>query len=73
MLKAAAHKGWLDEKKVVLETMMCFKRAGCDIILTYWEVVQVTLLPYQMVIVTALEKQSINVNFFSAQRQKSPF
>eukprot|EP00981_Chlorochromonas_danica_P004668 scaffold926_cov166-Ochromonas_danica.AAC.9 len=36
MLKAAAQKGWLDEKKVVLETMMCFKRAGCDIILTYY-------------------------------------
>ncbi len=36
MLKAAAQKGWLDEKKVALETMMCFKRAGCDIILTYY-------------------------------------
>lgn len=36
MLKAAAQKGWLDEKKVVLETMMCFKRAGTDMILTYY-------------------------------------
>lgn len=36
MLKAAAEKGWLDEKKVVLETLTCFKRAGCDIILTYY-------------------------------------
>ena len=36
MLKAAAEKGWLDEKRVVLETMTCFKRAGCDIILTYY-------------------------------------
>lgn len=36
MMKAAAEKGWLDEKKTVLETMMCFKRAGTDIILTYY-------------------------------------
>jgi porphobilinogen synthase len=36
MLKAAAEKGWLDEKRVVLETMTCFKRAGCDVILTYY-------------------------------------
>lgn len=36
MLKAAVEKGWLDEKKVVLETMTCFKRAGADIILSYY-------------------------------------
>lgn len=36
MMKAAVQKGWLDEKKAVLETMMCFKRAGTDIILTYY-------------------------------------
>ena len=36
MMKAAAQKGWLDEKKTVLETMMCFKRAGTDIILSYY-------------------------------------
>ncbi len=36
MLKAAAQNGWLDEEKVVLETMMCFKRAGSDAILTYY-------------------------------------
>lgn len=36
MLKAAAEKGWLDEKKVVMETLLCFKRAGCDVILTYY-------------------------------------
>lgn len=29
-------QGWLDEKKAVLETMMCFKRAGTDVILTYY-------------------------------------
>jgi len=36
MLKAAVEKGWLDEKEVVLETLTCFKRAGADIILTYY-------------------------------------
>jgi porphobilinogen synthase len=36
MLKAAAQNGWLDEKKVVLETMLAFKRAGADGILTYF-------------------------------------
>ncbi len=35
MIKAAAEKGWIDEKRVVLETMMGFKRAGADMILTY--------------------------------------
>ena len=36
MLKAAAQNGWLDEKKVVLEAMLAFKRAGADGILTYF-------------------------------------
>lgn len=36
MLKAAAAQGWLDEKPVVLETMMAFRRAGCDAVLTYY-------------------------------------
>jgi porphobilinogen synthase len=36
MLKAAVEKGWLNEKDVVLETLPCFKRAGADIILTYY-------------------------------------
>jgi len=36
MLKAAAQNGWVDEKAVVLETLTCFKRAGADIILTYY-------------------------------------
>jgi len=35
MIKAAAQKGWLDEKQAVLETMTAFKRAGADIIITY--------------------------------------
>merc|ERR1712204_149058 len=36
MLKAAVEKGGLDEKKVCLETLTCFRRAGADIILTYY-------------------------------------
>jgi porphobilinogen synthase len=35
MVKAAAAKGWIDEQRVVLETMTGFKRAGADLILTY--------------------------------------
>ncbi len=35
MVKAAAEKGWIDEKRVVLETMLGFKRAGADLILSY--------------------------------------
>ena len=36
MLKAAIQNGWLDEKACVLEALLCFKRAGCDAILTYF-------------------------------------
>ncbi len=35
MVKAAAERGWIDERRVVLETLLGFKRAGADIILTY--------------------------------------
>ncbi|WP_027893851.1 porphobilinogen synthase [Calidithermus chliarophilus] len=35
MVKAAAANGWLDERRVVLETLTAFKRAGADLILTY--------------------------------------
>jgi porphobilinogen synthase len=35
MVKAAALQGWIDEERVVLETLTSFKRAGADIILTY--------------------------------------
>jgi len=35
MLKAAAQNGWLDYDKALMETLMSFKRAGCDGILTY--------------------------------------
>ncbi len=36
MLKAASMKGWLDEKQVVLESLLSFKRAGADAVLTYF-------------------------------------
>ena len=36
MLKAAAHNGWLDHDKVMMESMMAFKRAGADGVLTYF-------------------------------------
>lgn len=35
MVKAAALKGWIEEERVVLETLTSFKRAGADLILTY--------------------------------------
>ena len=36
MIKAAAQYGWIDEKKVILETLTSMKRAGADLILTYF-------------------------------------
>ncbi|NQZ31765.1 MAG: porphobilinogen synthase [Oceanospirillaceae bacterium] len=36
MIKAAAAAGVIDEKAIVLETMIAFKRAGCDLIITYY-------------------------------------
>jgi len=35
MLKAAVEKGWLDERRVILESLTAIKRAGADLILTY--------------------------------------
>ncbi|HBF34788.1 TPA: porphobilinogen synthase [Candidatus Sumerlaeota bacterium] len=35
MVKAAAAQGWIDERRIVLETLTGFKRAGADLILTY--------------------------------------
>lgn len=35
MIKAAAQNGWIDEQRVVMETMLGFKRAGADLIITY--------------------------------------
>lgn len=36
MVKAAAERGWIDGEKVMLETLVSFKRAGADVILTYF-------------------------------------
>jgi porphobilinogen synthase len=36
MIKAAGEKGWIDEKKVMMETLLSIKRAGADLILTYF-------------------------------------
>jgi len=36
MIRAAATNGWIDGDKVMLESLMCFRRAGCDGVLTYF-------------------------------------
>jgi porphobilinogen synthase len=36
MLKAAAERGWLDERRVVMESLTAIRRAGADVILTYY-------------------------------------
>ncbi len=36
MIKAAAEKGWIKEKETVIETLTCIKRAGADLIITYF-------------------------------------
>ena len=38
MIKAAEEKGWLDGKKVMMETLTAIKRAGADMILTYFAI-----------------------------------
>ena len=35
MVKAAAQNGWIDEKRLVMEIITSFKRAGADLIITY--------------------------------------
>jgi porphobilinogen synthase len=43
LIKAAAQKGWIDEERVMMETLTSIKRAGADIVLTYFarEAIQV--------------------------------
>jgi porphobilinogen synthase len=36
MLRAAALNGWVDGDRVMMESLMAFKRAGCDGVLTYF-------------------------------------
>ena len=47
MLKAAAQNGWLDEEKCMLESLLAFKRAGADGILTYFALDAARLLKQQ--------------------------
>jgi len=44
MLKGAANNGWLDNDRVILETLLGFKRAGADGVLTYFAVEAAKLL-----------------------------
>ena len=36
MVEAAAAKGWLDRDRVIMETLTSIRRAGADLVLTYW-------------------------------------
>jgi porphobilinogen synthase len=38
MIAAAAERGWLDRRRTVLESLLCFKRAGADGVLTYFAI-----------------------------------
>jgi len=44
MLEAAAAQGWIDREPAILETLTAFRRAGADVILTYWAVEAAWLL-----------------------------
>jgi porphobilinogen synthase len=44
MVKAAAANGWIEHDKVMMEQLLCFKRAGCDGILSYFAMEVATLL-----------------------------
>lgn len=47
MIKAAAQNGWLEEKATVMESLLCFKRAGADAILSYFALDVATWLQEQ--------------------------
>ena len=36
MVKAAAARGWLDERQAAIESLTAIKRAGADFVVTYW-------------------------------------
>jgi len=36
MLKAAAARGWLDERQAAIESLTAIKRAGADFVVSYW-------------------------------------
>jgi len=45
MLEAAARQGWLDREPSVLESLLALKRAGADLIISYFCEVAVKVLP----------------------------
>jgi porphobilinogen synthase len=47
MIKAAAERGWIDERRVMLETLTSIKRAGADIIITYYAQEAARLINYE--------------------------
>jgi porphobilinogen synthase len=44
MVEAAAERGWLDRDRAVLETLTSIRRAGADVVVTYWAVDAARLL-----------------------------
>ncbi|HSA01973.1 MAG TPA: porphobilinogen synthase, partial [Candidatus Paceibacterota bacterium] len=36
LIKAAAERGWVNERAIVMETLQGIRRAGADLIITYW-------------------------------------
>jgi porphobilinogen synthase len=36
MVRAAARGGWLDERQAALESLLAIRRAGADVVLSYW-------------------------------------
>src|SRR5207253_7950863 len=45
MLEAAARNGWLDRERAVLESLLAIKRAGADLIITYYAELLAKLIP----------------------------
>ncbi len=45
MIRAAAANGWIDERSAALESLTCIRRAGADIVLTYWAAEAAAWLP----------------------------
>jgi porphobilinogen synthase len=44
MVEAAAANGWIDREAAILETLLAIRRAGADVILSYWAVEAAQLL-----------------------------
>ena len=44
MIAAAAERGWLDRDRILMETLMAFKRAGADAVFTYFALAAARLL-----------------------------